>query len=69
MASQPNYLGNPGTVAGLMEDFFTAHEPGPTGLVDVSARQAANHHLARVMCEDGMGYTRMPGWHTETALG
>lgn len=68
-ASQPNYLGSPETVASLLEAFFKAHEPGPTGLPDWAAKQAAKMHLTRVMCEDGTGYTRMPAWHTETALG
>lgn len=69
LASQPNYLGSPETVAALIQEFFTAHEPGPSGLPVWSAKQAANQRLTRIMCEDGMGYTRMPGWHTETALG
>lgn len=69
LASQPNYLGSPETVAGLIKQFFAAHEPGPNGLSDWSAKQAATKHITRVMCEDSMGYTRMPGWHTETALG
>jgi hypothetical protein len=69
LASQPNYLGSPETVAGLIENFFAAHQPGPDGLSDWSAKQSANRHLTRVMCEDGTDYTRMPGWHAETALG
>lgn len=69
LASQPNYLGSPETVSGLVQAFFAAHEPGPSGLPDWSAKQAARQRLTRIMCEDGMGYTRMPGWHTETALG
>lgn len=69
LASQPNYLGSPETVAGLVQAFFAAHEPGPTGPPDWSAKQAASQRLTCIMCEDGMGYTRMPGWHTETALG
>lgn len=69
LASQPNYLGSPEAVASLVKEFFAAHEPGPTGPPDWSAKQAANQRLTRIMCEDGMGYTRMPGWHTETALG
>lgn len=69
LASQSNYLGIPETVAALIQEFFAAHEPGPTGPSDWSAKQAASQRLTRIMCEDGMGYTRMPGWHTETALG
>lgn len=69
LASQPNYLGSPEAVASLVKEFIAAHEPGPTGLPDWSAKQAANQRLTRVMCEDGTGYTRMPGWHTEAALG
>lgn len=69
LASQPNYLGNPETVADLVEAYFKAHVPGATGTSDWSTRQAALGHLTRVMCEDGTGYTRMPGWHTETGLG
>lgn len=69
LASQPDYLGSPDTVGALLKVFFEAHEPGPSGLPDWNAKQAANLHLTRIMGEDGHGYTRMPGWHTETALG
>lgn len=69
LASQPNYLGSPQTVAALIQEFFAAHEPVSSGLPEWSAKLAASHRLTRIMCEDGMGYTRMPGWHTETALG
>lgn len=68
-ASQPNYLGSPETVSTLVEQFFNAHLPGPDGVPNWEARQAARNSLARIMCEDDTGYVRMPAWHTETALG
>lgn len=68
-ASQPNYLGSPETVSALLEQFFNAHLPGPDGVPNWEAKQAARNSLARIMCEDDTGYVRMPAWHTETALG
>lgn len=69
LAAQPNYLGNPEVVNAVLKPLFTcclqAH--GKTG--QYQNKLEHNHRITQIMCEDGHGYTRMPGWHTENGLG
>ncbi|MFN4014221.1 MAG: NUDIX domain-containing protein [Reyranella sp.] len=63
VATQPNYLGSPDVVSSLIQRVIVA-------IVDRSKNMYDTFDdVCRAFCEDGTGYTRMPGWHTRTALG
>lgn len=69
LASQPNYLGNIQVVLDLVQQFLQVHANAWAGDASYSDKLKANQYLTRVMTEDGLGYTRMPGWHIEAGLG
>lgn len=69
LANQPNYLGNIQVVSTLVQQFLHVHLDALAEDASYSDKLKANQYLTQVMTEDGLGYTRMPGWHIETGLG
>ena len=69
LAMQPNYLGDQQVVAALFEPFFQLLVTSWQGKANYADKLAMNRQITRIMCEEGTGYTRMPGWHNEAGLG
>lgn len=69
LAAQPNYLGNPQVVAALFEPYFQLLIASWQGTTNHADKLAMNLQITRTMCEDGTGYTRLPGWHNAAGLG
>lgn len=69
LAAQPNYLGNPQVVAALFEPYFQLLIASWQGKANYADKFAMNLQITRTMCEDGTGYTRLPGWHNAAGLG
>lgn len=69
LALQPNYLGSPEVVQQLLTPYFESIINSWIGRATYSEKLKINQHISSVLSSDDMGYTRMPGWHTETALG
>jgi len=69
LAAQPNYLGNPQVVAALLEPCFQLLIASWQGKAKYADQLAMNLQITRTMCEDGTGYTRLPGWHNAAGLG
>lgn len=69
LAAQPNYLGNPQVVAALFEPYFQLLIASWQGKANYADKLAMNLQITRTMCEDGTGYTRLPGWHNAAGLG
>lgn len=69
IAAQPNYLGSPDVVQALMASWFDMVIDCLAQTATAQQRHTRMYELVRIMTEDGTGYTRIPGWHTEEALG
>lgn len=69
LAAQPNYLGDPQVVAALLEPYFQLLIASWQGQANYADRMAMNQKITRIFCEDGTGYTRLPGWHNEAGVG
>ena len=68
-ASQPGYLGNPEVVSNLLEKYVLLVMKTCSGDASFQDKHDMNLHITRVMCEEVLGYTRMPGWHIKSGLG
>lgn len=69
LAMQLNYLGSSTVVAEVLQPFFELYVQNAGQSVNWNKKQEENKRICNIMSEDGHGYTRMPGWHTESGLG
>lgn len=69
LAAEQHYLGSPDVVQALMASWFDVVIDCLAQTATAEQRHARMVELVRIMTEDGTGYTRLPGWHTEGALG
>jgi 8-oxo-dGTP pyrophosphatase MutT (NUDIX family) len=69
LAIQPNYLGDPEVVAQLLFPYFESIILSWFGRASYSDKLKINQHISSVMKGDEVGYTSMPNWHRESALG
>lgn len=68
-AAQPNYLGSPTVVQSLLSGWLETVFHCLNKQASYAEKMDALHGLVRIMTEDGTGYVRMPGWHTDEQLG
>lgn len=69
LALQPNYLGDPQVVAQLLFPYFESIILSWLGRASYNDKLEINKHISSVIAGNEPGYTLMPGWHTESALG
>jgi hypothetical protein len=68
LAAQPNYLGSPEVVSGVIQTVIEAAVAHSKGDISFNAVWGLIWDTSQEIAT-GEGYVRMPGWHTPQALG
>lgn len=68
-ATQPNYLGSPDVVSALMLRAMAAVVDKRRQEITYEDGNRIHREVCLAFCDDGAGYSRIPGWHTREALG
>lgn len=68
-ATQPNYLGSPEVVSGLIQRVISARVDHAGKAISHEDEARIRHEVCNAFCDDAAGFTRIPGWHNREALG
>lgn len=69
LASNPNYLGRPAVVSGLVSEIFDLAVRVIKSEATAVEQQAVVSKVIAAFTSDEAGYSRMPGWHTAEQMG